>query len=98
MAAIRSALAAVAEAEAVTADHSARSAGVTSQHVAGSIAGLGAGDVPRRELTERDVREVVSAEVAGRRAQARGYDELGEADAAERLRREADVLESFVVS
>jgi hypothetical protein len=95
VAAIRSALAAVANAEAVTAGPTAATGSV---HVAGAARGVGAGDVPRRQLTELDVLDVVDAEITDRREHASEYDALGQADAAERLRAEAAVLEAFLAT
>jgi uncharacterized protein len=65
---------------------------VGSHHVAGAVAGLGAAEAPRRELTDTDMAAIVATEIADRRSAADEYDRLGRADQAERLRREADVL------
>ena len=59
VAALRSALARVANAEAVHIDTVPRAGALHDAAV-----GAGAADAPRRELTEADVREVVEAEVA----------------------------------
>jgi hypothetical protein len=94
-AAIRSALAAVGNAEAV--DPAAQGdpadlAMAPSEHFAGARAGLGAGEVPRKRLTAADVAQIVLAEIAERQSAAAEYDRLGRGSQAERLRREADVL------
>ena len=87
--AIRSALAAIGNAEAVEATTPAVSG---DAHIAGSARGLGAGDAPRRELTEFDL---LTAEISDRRQHAGEYEGLGQTDAAARLRAEAAVLESY---
>jgi uncharacterized protein YqeY len=93
IAALRSALAAIANAEAV--DAGARPAAVTgSEHFAGAAAGLGAAEVARKELTDAAVREVVRAEIAGRAAAAGQYRRGGHAERADRLAAEITVLEA----
>ncbi|WP_116950669.1 GatB/YqeY domain-containing protein [Jiangella endophytica] len=92
--ALRTALAAVDDAEAV--DPAAQPPPATSEHVAGAHAGLGAAEVRRRELTADDVRAILRTQVAERRAEAGRYDAHGRHDAADRLRREADVLGSYL--
>lgn len=88
VAALRSALAAIDNAQAVEAPPAPRSRGV----VAGAVIGLGAGDVPRRRLSESDIAAIVRAEVADRRVAATDYERAGQGDAAARLTAEADVL------
>jgi uncharacterized protein YqeY len=95
-AAIRSALAAIANAEAVPpAQVSARR--TSSEYIAGAAAGLGAAEAVRRELTEADVAAIVSAEISDRRSAAHDYDRLDRRDQSERLRREADVLADLLM-
>lgn len=89
-AAVRSALAAIANAEAVRPD--SRPSATTSPHFAGAAAGLGAAEVPRLLLTEAEVIDVVSAEIAERQRAADQYAAAGHADRAARLRSEAEVL------
>jgi uncharacterized protein YqeY len=90
VAALRSALSAIANAEAVPSANGSRVVG--SEHVAGAVAGLGAGDAARRDLTEPDVAAIVAAEISDRRSAAGEYELLGRSDRSVRLRREADVL------
>jgi uncharacterized protein len=95
VAAVRSALAAIGNAEAV--DPAAQRgpadlAMAPSEHFAGAKAGLRAGDVPRKRLTAAEVTQIVQAEIAERLSAAAEYDRLGHGSQAERLRREADVL------
>ncbi|PRX99106.1 GatB/YqeY domain-containing protein [Allonocardiopsis opalescens] len=89
--ALRSALAAIDNAEAVPADHPLDAA-ASSEHVAGAALGVGAADVARRRLTEEEVRSIVEKEARDRTAAAAEYERLGRTDAAERLRTEAEVL------
>ena len=87
-AALRAALAAIDNAEAVQAE----------EGMAGSLAieqlpvGAGATEVARRVLTAEDVERIVRDEVAEREAAARDYERAGHPDRAERLRDEAGAL------
>lgn len=92
VAALRSALAAIDNAQAVAAPPAPRSGGV----IAGAVAGLGAGEAPRRDLSPADVAAIVRAEVADRRAAAADYERAGQVDAATRLTAEADVLAALL--
>jgi uncharacterized protein YqeY len=65
---------------------------IGSEHFAGAVAGLGAAETTRRQLSEADITAIVGAEISDRRAAADEYDRLGRPDQCERLRREADVL------
>ena len=97
MSALRSALAAIANAEAVSpVPPAGRTAypPVGSSHVAGSVAGAGAAEARRRVLTAGEVAAIIAAEVADRRAAAIGYEDSGNAGRATRLRREAEVIEA----
>ncbi|RIQ18811.1 GatB/YqeY domain-containing protein [Jiangella rhizosphaerae] len=91
---LRTALAAVDNAEAV--DLTGPAPAVTSEHVAGAHVGLGAADVRRRELSGDDVRAILRAQVTERRTEAGRYDAHGRHEAADRLRREADALASYL--
>ncbi|MCW2631870.1 MAG: hypothetical protein JWR88_832 [Pseudonocardia sp.] len=91
--ALRSALAAIENAEAVdAADGAPAGVGDADPHVAGSIVGLGAGEVSRRTLTPAEVVATVRAELDERLAAAVEYQRLGRREHAERLRGEAGVL------
>jgi hypothetical protein len=91
--ALRSALAAIDNATAVPPSHPpAAPAAAGSVHIAGAVAGLGAGEAERRRLTEADLEDLVRAEVAEREAAAHDYDQAGQPGHAARLRREAAVL------
>ncbi len=93
--ALRSALAAIENAEAPPADLSTGRSS-DNEHVAGSVAGVGATEVARRELTEADQRAIVEAEVDERSIAAAQYEELGRTDLAERLHGEAAVLRRYL--
>jgi uncharacterized protein len=62
------------------------------EHFAGTRAGLGSGEVPRKRLSAAEVMQIVMAEVTERQSAAVEYERLGHSGQAERLRREADVL------
>ncbi len=97
--ALRGAIAAVGNAEAVDAAehaHVASMSTATSEHVAGADVGLGAADVARRELSEDDVRLVVRQEVDARISDAALLERHGQADRAQRLRDEAAVLHDLL--
>lgn len=53
-------------------------------------------DVPRRELTEDDVRAIVAREIAERHDAAAEYRRLGRGDEAERLTAEAELLAPYL--
>jgi len=91
MSALRSALGALDNAQAVDLDQApSAQLGV----IAGGVAGVGKGDVARKELSFDEQLAVLGQEIAERRALADRYDGLGQQDEAERLRAEAVVLES----
>ena len=94
-AALRSALAAIANAEAVDAGSQPVST-VGSQHFAGAAAGLGAAEVPRRVLTEAAAEDIVRGEIADRQQAASQYARGGHAERAERLRAELAVLQAVL--
>lgn len=92
--ALRSALSAIENAEAIPVDDSAPSISGT-EHVAGAV-GLGAAEAARRELTDADVLAVLLDEVAQRVTAADEYARLDRTDAADRLRAEAAVLDRYL--
>ena len=87
--ALRSALAAVENAEAVPR--------AEPSSVAPAV-GLGGTEAERRDLSPAEVRDLVLAEVADRRAAAAQLEQLGRDDRARRLLREAEVLESHLAA
>ncbi len=93
--AIRSALAAIGNAEAVdTPAIPAPDGG--GPHFAGSRPGLGAAEAPRRALSEAEVDAILRGQIDERRAAASGYERLGDTERAARLREEAEVLAPYV--
>lgn len=92
--AIRSALAAIENAEAVVDDSPHITA--TSEHVAGAAIGVGAAEGRRRELDEDETLEIVSAERDERLAAAAELRAAGRADRAAELEAEAATLDAFL--
>jgi hypothetical protein len=92
--AIRSALAAVENAEAVPTDGSL--AATSSGRVAGAVLGVGAAEARRRELSAADEVALVRAEVADLRDAARHRRGVGDADAADRREAAASLLEGVI--
>jgi uncharacterized protein len=99
MAALRTLIAAIDNAEAVEQAASptlTQSAPPTSsEHVAGAVHGLGVTDAARRQLSERDLQRIIENELWERDAQAERLTLLGRADDASRLRVEADVIARY---
>ena len=99
VAALRSAIAALENAEAVPTDQATDTAidpTAGNEHVAGAPVGLGVTEADRRDLTESDVRSILAAEVRDRTTAADEYDGLGRPDQAARLRAEAEVLSRYL--
>jgi len=94
--AIRSALGAIDNAGSVGANN--RDLPVGSGHIAGSIQGLGAGDVPRREMNDGQIIEIVRAELRDRNRSSEEYRGMGRMEEAARLRSECEVLLSLLPS
>lgn len=88
--ALRSALAAIDNAEAVGASRPSPADGEAA--IAHSLVGLGAGDVARRALSEAQIADLVRAEIVERRAAVRAYAQRGQRERAADLGGEADVL------
>lgn len=89
---IRETLAAIENAEAV--DVTSAPPG-QSAAIAGAVDGLGAGEMPRRELGPQEVAAIIERELRERREAATSYASLGRAEEAGVLRHQADVLESL---
>ena len=94
LAALRTAIAAIDNAEAVPAPDAARPA--TSAHFAGAHSGLGAAEAARRELSASELRDILRGQVAEHTSEADRYDALGQADSAQRLRRQALALAPYL--
>jgi uncharacterized protein YqeY len=89
--ALRSAMSAIGNAEAVD-SAGTRPDGSSSPHFAGTVAGLGAGEAQRRRLTEADVATIVRREAAERETAASEYERGGRTEEAARLREGARIL------
>ena len=96
MAALRSLIAAIDNAESV--EDAVSPTPDSSEHVAGAVLGLGAADATRRELSERDLQRVIESELWERDAQAERLSLLGRVDDASRLRVEADVIARYQIA
>jgi uncharacterized protein len=103
--ALRSALAAIANAEAIPVPETLapppdRSAprpsppAAANQYIAGSAPGLAATEAGRREVTEEEAVAIAEQEAAERQAAAGQYQATGHADRADRLLREAQAIRS----
>jgi uncharacterized protein len=84
-AAFRSALAAIASAEAMESIGGAR-----------PVLGMGAREMPKRDLTEDQMEEIVRREVVDREAAAADHESRGRGDEARGLRDEAAVLQELL--
>ncbi|MDT0331841.1 GatB/YqeY domain-containing protein [Nocardiopsis lambiniae] len=93
--ALRTAIAAIENAEAITAP-AHTDGGASSEHVAGTRVGVGSTEVERRTLSAEEVRSLLRAQITDRVAEADRYDAHGRHEAADRLRREADTLGKYV--
>ena len=91
--ALRSVLSAIDNAESVDLSFAPTPGGGS---IAGAVTGRGAGEVPRRELSEHEMEDIVRAEIASRQAAAADYERLGRGDDAARLRTEADLLDEHL--
>lgn len=93
--AIRSALAAIENAEAVVVDGSDGIV-ATSEHVAGAAIGVGAAEAQRQELDEEQILEIVSAERDERLTAAAELRAAGREERAADLEAEAAALDAFL--
>ncbi len=64
--------------------------------IAGGVAGLGAGEIARLQLSEQQIADIVQAEAAARQSTAAEYDRLGRPQDAARLRSQAAILVSYL--
>jgi hypothetical protein len=87
--ALRSALGAIDNAEAVDSPEMSRPG---DGPIAGARSGLGVSEVPRRDLSEQEMAEIVRTEITERSAAAARYELDGHGDRAARLRAEASAL------
>lgn len=94
VAAIRGAIAALDNAEAVEIPDKLDE--TTSAHIAGAKAGLGAGEAARRTLSGADVTALLRAQITSRLEQAASFQQLGHDASAEELRTEAQILKRYL--
>jgi hypothetical protein len=94
VAALRTAIAAIDNAEAVPAPETSQA--TTSAHFAGARAGVGAGEADRLDLDDSQQRTILREQIAGYTIEADRYEALGQQDAAARLRGQARVLTAYL--
>lgn len=94
VAALRTAIAAIDNAEAVPAP--AASQATASTHFAGARAGVGAGEADRRDLDDGQQRAILREQVTGYLTEAGRYEALGQQAAADRLRAQARLLSGYL--
>jgi hypothetical protein len=93
VAAIRSAMAAIDNAESVD---PAATPPAEAGRIAGGVRGLRAGEVTRRSLSDAEITAVVRSEIEERLEAACAYDALGRTADAARVRAEAAVLDAHI--
>ena len=99
LAALRTAIAAIDNAEAVRipdAQPPAMQPPAMSTHVAGASSGAGSTEAARRQLSSSEVHDILRDQIADHAREADRYDTLGQADAAHRLRGQARALEAYL--
>ncbi len=94
MAALRVAIAAIENAQAVAAPPDRRPAG--SDHVAGAGHGAGSTEAPRRQLSPDELRAILRDQVAEYGREADRYQALDQPGAARRLRDQARLLAGYL--
>ena len=94
VAALRTTIAAIDNAEAVAAPDA--SAPVTNARIAGARTGVGSTEAVRRQLGGSQLHAILRDQITDRTREADRYDALGQAEAAQRLRHQAAVLEAYL--
>ena len=90
LAALRTAIAAIDNAEAIATTDTQRP--VTSADIAGASSGVGSTEAVRRSLNSGQLRDIMREQIAEYAREADRYDALGRPDAADRLRYRAGIL------
>jgi hypothetical protein len=90
LAALRTAIAAIDNAEAIATADTHRP--VTSADIAGASSGVGSTEAVRQSLSSGQLRDIVCEQITEYAREADRYDALGQADAAHRLRHRARIL------
>jgi uncharacterized protein YqeY len=96
---LRSALAAIDNAEAVEVAQAPSAGGgrpAGEGEIAGAVLGVGAAEVERRTLTAAEMEALLRREAAERQTAAHEYERAGQAAHAERLRAEAELLGAYL--
>ena len=96
LAALRTTIAAIDNAEAVPVPVPDTSRPATGVHIAGSRSGPGSTEAARRQLSASELRDILAGQITEHTREADRYDALGRADAAERLRRQARTLTAYL--
>ena len=94
VAALRAAIAAIDNAEAVPAPQTGQAA--TSSHIAGARAGLGAAEAARRDLSDSEQQAILRDQLTAYTTEADRYETLGQPAAAARLRAQAHLLSGYL--
>jgi uncharacterized protein YqeY len=94
VAALRTAIAAIDNAEAVAGPDV--SVPVTNARIAGARTGVGSTEAVRRQLDGSQLRAILRDQIVEHTREADRYDALGQAEAAQRLRRQAGVLAPYL--
>jgi uncharacterized protein YqeY len=94
--ALRTAIAAIDNAEAVPAPETGPA--ITSTHIAGARAGVGAAEAARRNLSPSQQQAILRDQITAYDAEADRYAALGQQDPAARLRTQARVLSAYLDS
>lgn len=94
VAVLRTAIAAIDNAEAIAAPGTAPAA--TSAHIAGARAGLGAAEAARKQLTGDELQVILRGQLAEYVREAGRYAGHGQETAAERLRNQAALLSKYL--
>jgi len=93
LAALRTAIAAIDNAEAIATTDAQRP--VTSADIVGASNGVGSTEAVRQSLSVGQLRDIVSEQIAECAREADRYDLLGQPDAAQRLRHRARILAAY---
>jgi hypothetical protein len=94
MAALRTAIAAIDNAEAIATADTQRP--LTSADIAGASRGVGSTEAVRQALSSGQLRDIVDGQITEYAREAHRYDALGRPDAAQRLRHRATILAAYV--
>jgi hypothetical protein len=94
LSALRTAIAAIENAEAIATTDTQRP--MTSADIAGASSGVGSTEAVRRSLSTGQLRDILADQITEYAREADRYDTLGQPDAAHRLRHRARILAAYV--